>query len=65
MGDAFVDIVAGPLAFIPQWGGDSTCDSIKQHPGGSALNVSVGIGEVFGTKYGLCNVRRCTCWVSL
>ncbi len=46
LGDAFVDILAGPLASLPRWGADVDCPSISQLPGGSALNVAVHLGKL-------------------
>lgn len=40
---------------MPKFGGDATVERITQYPGGSALNVAVGMGEIFGT---------CVNWVS-
>lgn len=54
LGDAFVDIVAGPIDAFPKWGGDATCERITQFPGGSALNVSVGLSEIVGTYASVC-----------
>jgi sugar/nucleoside kinase (ribokinase family) len=54
LGDAFVDILAGPLASLPRWGADVECPSISQLPGGSALNVAVQLGT-------LCDgIAKCT-----
>jgi sugar/nucleoside kinase (ribokinase family) len=49
VGDSFVDIVAGTIDQMPKFGGDATVERITQYPGGSALNVAVGMGEIFGT----------------
>jgi sugar/nucleoside kinase (ribokinase family) len=46
LGDAFVDILAGPLASLPRWGADVECPAISQLPGGSALNVAVHLGTL-------------------
>ena len=54
LGDAFVDILAGPLASLPRWGADVECPSISQLPGGSALNVAVHLGA-------LCDGNAATC----
>lgn len=42
LGDAFVDICAGPLDDLPKWGQDTPCQQpIVLRPGGSALNTAV------------------------
>ena len=46
LGDAFCDIVAGPLTAMPRWGADLECPHISQLAGGSALNVSVHLGAL-------------------
>ncbi|EKX40257.1 hypothetical protein GUITHDRAFT_56891, partial [Guillardia theta CCMP2712] len=52
IGDAFVDILACPLDRMPSWGSDVDCPSISQHPGGSALNVAIHLGELLrGTPH--------------
>jgi sugar/nucleoside kinase (ribokinase family) len=44
LGDAFVDIVAGPLQSLPRWGADVEAPAVSQLAGGSALNVAVHLG---------------------
>ena len=44
LGDAFVDIVAGPLESLPRWGADVEAPTVCQLAGGSALNVAVHLG---------------------
>ena len=46
IGDAFVDILAGPLESLPRWGADVECPEISQLAGGSALNVAVHLGTL-------------------
>lgn len=46
LGDAFCDIVAGPLTAMPRWGSDLECPHISQLAGGSALNVAVHLGAL-------------------
>eukprot|EP00961_Rhodomonas_salina_P072700 976692-Rhodomonas_salina.1 len=46
IGDAFMDVVCGPIERLPRWGGDVEAGNISQMAGGSALNVAVGIGSL-------------------
>lgn len=48
VGDAYVDIVAGPLVGLPTWGADVRTDHIRQTAGGSALNVAVQMAALMG-----------------
>lgn len=50
LGDAFCDIIAGPLTAMPRWGADLECPHISQLAGGSALNVAVHLGALCGSN---------------
>ena len=52
VGDAFADVIAGPLSNLPMWGRNTVSPgAIEAQPGGAAVNVASGLHCLRGDTY--------------